>query len=136
MVTIESSGVLPISGVAQASIPKSELDAIMGKEGLTLADKRRLYLERLGAVRPKQKYATKEERKKAAKERAQKRREAKRALLPPELRPQPRMKMTPEEKKVKRSEKNKEKRAFLREMARDNPAIAKKFGIDPANFRL
>jgi len=121
-------GLLPISAPSISHILDSEM---------SLPEKRRKVLEELGARKPKKKYKTVEDRKAAAKERAGVRRAEKIKILgkyglaPKKAGP----KLTKEEKREKRSNKGKVKREFIREMARQNPDLAKKFGIDPTRFR-
>lgn len=105
------------------------------KADMSPAEKRRAYLERIGARKPRQKYASVAERKAAGKARAKARRQKKLELLPPELRPQPRLKLSPEQKKEKRKERAQRKREFMREQAQANPEIAAKYGIHVDLFK-
>ncbi len=103
----------------------------------TTEEKRLLLQRELGLRKTKKKYPTKEARKEAAKVRAKQRRAEKKAVYKEfGIAPAPKgPKRTTEEKKLHRSEKGKSKRNFLKEMAKQNPDIAKKFGIDISRFR-
>ena len=96
---------------------------------LTPADRRRVALQRLGKRGVRTKYASKEERKAAQKVRSKTRRQEQMLALPPELRPQPKVKRSLAQKQERRRERGKEKRDFLKEMARANPEQAAKYGI-------
>lgn len=116
----------------------AEVERILGLPNLTLSEKRHKVLEALGKVKPKKKYASVAERKAAAKKRAEERKKAKLDVLKKfGLEPSKRgPKKSPEEKKLHRKEKGKQRRSFLREMAKSNPDVAKKFGIDINRFKL
>jgi hypothetical protein len=111
---------------------------ILSSTELPLAAKRRKILEQLGLRRPKKRYASVEERKKAAKERAKRRKEERLKVLKGYgLEPRKKgPKLTKEQKRERRKARAKAKREFFREMAKQNPDLAKKFGIDPSRFKL
>jgi len=121
-----SSGILP------------DLSDIMNRQFPSLADKRKAVLEALGMRKPRQKYKTVKQRKLAAKKRRKERRKERiDALKRYGIEPRKRgKKLTPEQKKERRNLRGKTKRAGLREMARANPELAKKYGIDIDRFRL
>jgi len=115
-----------------------DFSSVIKSESLSLAEKRKKVLEGLGLKRTKKVYANSEERKAAAKKRREERKATRREYLSRYgLEPRKKgPKLTKEERKKKRSERGKVKRGFLREMARANPDLAKKYGIDPNRFRL
>ena len=111
---------------------------IISSESLSLADKRKKVLEGLGLRRPRKKYASVEERKAAAKKRKEERKttrtsELKKYGLEPRKKGP---KMTKVQRKLKRSARGKAKRQFMREMAKQNPDLAKTYGIDVSRFKL
>lgn len=128
----QSTGLVPV--VAEPL----DFSKVIESESLTLAQKRKEVLEALGLKRKKKKYDTPEEKKAAAKKRRDERKATRREVLKKYgLEPRKKgPKMTQAERKKKRSERGKTKRGFLREMARANPDLAKKYGIDPSRFKL
>ena len=133
-----------VSSEVSASNPvisTPDFSNIIGNENLSASEKRRAAWELMGVRQPRQRYASKEERKAASKARAKERRAKKLALLPEELRPKPRgPKMTVEEKRQKRSERTKNKRQtyhdVLREVNKTNPGLLKQYGININRFRV
>lgn len=120
-----------------ALIPMPDFSSILGAPDVPIAIKRKKVLEELGLRRPRKKYESVEERKAAAKERAKKRREERLQVLK-RYKLEPKKKgpgLTKAQKKEKRRTRGQDKRQFLREMARQNPDMARKFGIDPTRFR-
>jgi len=115
-----------------------DFKSVIESESLSMAEKRKTVLEKLGLKATKKKYATPEERKTASKLRAKERREARIAALKPYgLEPAVRgPKKTKAQKKAARKARGKARRGFIREMAKASPELAKKYGIDPARFRL
>jgi len=139
VVKSESEGSLttPITDVTSVAW-NPQVSQVMTMEGLTPGERRRGVLVALGLRTPRQKYKSKKQRKTAAKERRLQRKKDRLALYEQYgITPRPRgAKLTPEQKKAKRSERGKNRRAALREMARANPELAKKYGVDPARFKL
>lgn len=131
----KETAVTPVPALGPAPL---DFTSVIESETLSIAAKRKHVLEQLGLKGRKRKYATLEERRAAS----QKRREERKAtrlevfkkygLEPKEKAP----KMTKEQRKQKRSERGKAKREFYRQMARADPALAKKYGIDPKRFKL
>ena len=115
-----------------------DFSKIIQSESISMVEKRKLVLEKLGMKGTKKKYATTEERKLAAKERSKKRREERvTALKEYGLEPKAKgPKKTKAQKKATRKARGKSRRSFLREMAKANPELAKKYGIDPKRFKL
>jgi len=115
-----------------------DFSSVIESESLSMAEKRRKVLEQLGLKGTKKKYATPEERKAASKKRREERKSTRLEVLKKYgLEPRKKgPKMSKEQRKQKRSERGKTKRGFLREMARANPDLAKKYGIDPRRFKL
>lgn len=118
-----SSGPLkPIQEVVTVTtsgpLTKEEMiESILHNPNMTKTQRRVAIEVLMGLRKPKgtkKKYATKEERKAAAKIRAKERRAAKLAELPEAVRPSPRIKLEPEEKKAKRRERGQAKRANYR----------------------
>jgi flagellum-specific peptidoglycan hydrolase FlgJ len=111
---------------------------ILGNADLSVKDKRDRILRELGKKGTKKKYSNPEERKKAQKERAKKRREEKnKALAAYGLAPRQRgPQKSPEEKKAARKARRQNKKNFLHEMAKMNPEVAQKYGIDPSRFKF
>ena len=111
---------------------------ILESESLSIAEKRKKVLEELGLRSTRRKYASPEERKEAAKKRRDERRAARAKVLEQYgLEPKTRgPKLTKAEKKKRRSERGKARRSFLREMAKAQPELAKKYGIDPSKFKI
>jgi len=124
-------------GMPSMPSPK-DFASILESESLSMAQKRRQVLEQLGLKGTRKKYASPVERKAASKERREKRKSTRlESLKQYGLEPKVRgPKMSKEERKTKRSERGKTKRGFLREMAKANPELAKKYGIDPSRFKL
>ena len=123
-------GSLPVGGT-------SDFSHIIQKD-IPLAQKRSMILVELGLKKPKKQYATKEERKLAAKERTKERKKERLSVLEKYgLEPKKKgPKLSKEQKKQRRKTRSKAKRTFLRDMARADPEMAKKYGIDPARFKL
>jgi len=119
-----------------AAIPP-DFTSVIQSESLTMAEKRRSLLEKLGLKGTKRKYATVEERKEASKVRREKRKsERAEALAEYGLEPKKKgPKLTKEQRKAKRKARGKKRRGFMREMAIANPELAKTYGIDPARFK-
>ena len=116
---------------------KVDLNSILSNADLSASQKRKSYFTQLGIAKPKKKYASPAERKAAAKERAKQRRAERINMLPEALRPKPRgPKLSPEQKREKRSARRHAKRDFLHEMARANPEAAQRFGINPGRFKI
>jgi len=115
-----------------------DFSKIIQSESISLGEKRKLVLERLGLKTTKKKYATTEERKVAAKARSKTRREERlKALKEYGLEPQKKgPKKTKAQKQASRKARGKSRRNFLREMAKANPDLAKTYGIDPKRFKL
>lgn len=115
-----------------------DFSSVIQSESLTMAEKRKTVLEKLGLKATKKKYATPEERKAASKLRAKERREARIvALKPYGLEPAKRgPKKTKAQKKLARKARGKARREFIRDMAKADPDLAKKYGIDPKRFKL
>jgi len=110
----------------------------MHMEGLTPGERRRGILVALGKRVPRQRYKNKKERK-AAREKRRLERKKERLSLYEQYGITPRKrgaKLTPDEKKARRSERGKKRRELLREMARQNPELAKQYGVDPSRFKL
>lgn len=128
----ESVSIAPI----EAGLP--DFSSVLQKEDLSIADKRRIILEGVGLKGKKKKYESVEERKAASKARREERKAkrtevlAKYGLEPKKKGP----KLTKEQKKAKRSARAKERRGFMRDMARQDPDLAKKYGIDVKRFKL
>ena len=115
-----------------------QVSQAMTMEGLTPSERRRAVLVALGERTPRKKYKTKKEKKAAQKERREERKK-KRGVLYEQYGITPRergTKLTEEEKRQKRSARGKTRRSAFREMARKDPELAKKFGIDPSKFKL
>jgi len=129
----------PIVGIPIGTSPwNPQVSQLMNTPGLTPSERRRGLRIALGLSTPRKKYKSKKERKKAAKERREKRKEERSALyekygLTPRTRGP---KLTSEQKKEKRSERGKKRRAALRDLARANPEKAKEYGIDISRFKL
>ena len=125
-----------IVAVEEGSVP--DFSHILQSKDLSLEDKRRRVLEELKMRKPRRKYASPAERKEAAKKRRDKRKAERVKVLdrygiaPKKKGP----KMSKAERKRRRSKRGKEKRGFLREMARENPELAKTYGIDVSRFKL
>lgn len=111
---------------------------ILQSQDISVADKRRLVLEGVGLKGRKRKYKTAEERKEAAKKRRDERKVSRLEVLTKYgLEPKKKgPKLTKAQKKAKRSARGRERRSFLREMAKENPDLAKKYGIDVSRFKL
>lgn len=139
----EEKGVIPLGPAGGESITEitsplaPNLSSILSG-AKPLSDKRREVLIALGLRRPRQKYTTPALKKTAAKKRRKERKlERNKELAKYGLAPRKRgKKLTTDQKNKRRNERGKNKRAGLREMARANPDLAKKFGIDPTRFRL
>ena len=131
---------MPKKKTTTALVPMGvpDFSSVLSTQDMSLSMKRRKVLEELGLRKPKKKYASVEDRKAAAKERAKKRKEERvKVLKQYGLEPKKRgPKLTKAQKTAKRQDRGKVRREFLREMARQNPELAKKFGIDPSRFRL
>jgi len=110
----------------------------MHMEGLTPGERRRGIAIALGLRTPRKRYKNKKERKAASKERREQRKKDRLTLYEQYgMTPRKRgAKLTPDEKRAKRSERGKKRRELLREMARANPELAKKYGVDPSRFKL
>ncbi len=123
---------------AQAPVTAPDFKDVIQSETLSMAQKRSTILEKLGLKSTKRKYATTEERKTASKSRAKERRESRtKALKQYGLEPAKRgPTRTKAQKRESRKARGKQRRGFLREMARSSPEIAKKYGIDPGRFKL
>ena len=114
----------PILGIVEEietrELTKEEMEeAILSNPTMTKTQKRVAIEILRGLRKPKgtrQKYANKEERKAAAKVRAKKRRADKIANLPESVRPSPRVKLSPEEKKYKRRERGQARRERTRNL--------------------
>jgi len=111
---------------------------VLQKEDMSIADKRNYVLEQTGLKGRKRKYKSVEERKAAAKARREERK-AKRVAVLEKYGLEPKKKgpkLTKEQKKARRSARAKERRSFMREMAKQQPDLAKKYGIDVKRFKL
>jgi len=124
----------PTRLVVEASV--DDFTKILNNPNLTKKQKVDLILKAKGLKTPRKRYASVEERKKAAAQRAKERRKKQLEDLPPELRPKPRVKLTKAQKKEKRRAHNASNRAALRELAKANPDLARRFGINPDRFRI
>lgn len=115
-----------------------DFSGIIKSESISLVEKRKLVLEKLGLKGTKKKYATTEERKAAAKARSKERRDERASVLKKYgLAPQAKgPKKTKAQKKATRKARGKARRGFLREMAKANPELAATYGIDPKRFKL
>jgi hypothetical protein len=106
--------------VESKNLTKEErIESILNNPTMTKTERRVAIEILMGERKPKgskKKYASREERKAAAKVRAKERRAAKIARLPEAVRPSPRVKLEPEEKKAKRRERGQAKRANFREI--------------------
>jgi len=113
------------------------LQSILESES-SLTEKRRRLLEELGVKKTKKKYPTAAARKEAAKARAAVRREEKKSIYAKYgLEPKPKgPKVSDAERKARRKTKGASKRSFLKEMAKANPDLAKKYGIDVSRFKI
>ena len=123
---------------AQPGMGIPDFSGILSSEGLSIGQKRSRILTEMGLKKVKKKYETSEERKAAAKERAGTRKAERNKILE-QLGIAPKRKgpkRTKAEKKVLRSQKSKDRRAFIREMAKENPEIAKKYGVDISRFKI
>jgi hypothetical protein len=112
-----------------------EISSLIETPGLTWREKRHRALEMTGELKPRKKYASRDERKLAAKERAKQRRldrSARLSAIHPDLAPKPRVKRSIEEKRARRSERGKLKRTALKELKTKYPDIANELGL---NFR-
>lgn len=111
---------------------------VLQSQDISIADKRKHVLEGLGLKGKRRKYKSPEERKEAAKKRKEERKAERDktlegyGLLPRVKGP----KLTKEQRKVKRSVRSKERRSFMRDMAKQNPDLAKTYGIDVGRFKL
>lgn len=100
--------------------------------------KRKALLEALGERKPRKKYKSTKIRKTAATKRRKERKKKKTGIfeqfgiLPRTRGP----KMTETQKKEKRSVRGKTRRSLFRDMARANPELAMKHGIDVNKFKL
>ena len=133
----EQSLTTPIADVT--AVPwNPQVSQAMTMEGLSPGERRRAVLVALGLRTPRQKYKSKKQKKSAAKERREQRKKDRLAVFEQYgITPRKRgTRLTPEQKKEKRSERGKQRRALLREMARANPELAKKYGVDPTRFKL
>lgn len=115
-----------------------DFTSVIESESISMAEKRKTVLERLGLKGTKRKYETVEERKEAAKKRREKRKsERAEALAKYGLEPKKKgPKLTKEQRKAKRKARGKARRGFMREMARKDPELARTYGIDPKRFKL
>lgn len=116
--------------ISGADIPE-DIRSIIQDPFMDLATKRRKVLELRGAApKKKKKYKSPEARKAAAKERAAARKAQRVSELAPfGLEPKKREKMTEAERKARRSQRGKAKRAFLKEAAKEFPDLAQKHGL-------
>jgi len=106
-------------------------------KSLPLSQQRKQALIQLGMKKPRKQYETPAERKAAAKARAKERRDKRNAELTKlGLGPQPRQKLSHDEKVEKRKEKRHTKNDFFKEMLKTHPEEAKKFGIDPNKWKF
>jgi len=116
-----SKEVVPFTGVTEA-LP-----------GLDLRAMRRSVLEEGGLVQPRQRYASKEERKVAAKVRSKARRETRKQYLASQgLGPKGRPELTPTQKKSKSKELRRMRNLYLR----SHPEEARAIGIDIGRLRV
>jgi len=131
----KEKALIPLSGGGPLlNVP--DLDTILGLD-IPVSQKRRMVLEYGGLKGKKIKYASKEEKKAAAKKRAEIRKKERLVLLASHgLAPKPKVKKTPMEKKAASSARAKRKRSAFGEMVRMNPELAKKAGIDPKRYKL
>lgn len=128
----ESAAIVPLEPGAP------DFANVLQSQDISVAEKRRIILEGVGLKGKRRKYKSSEERKEASKKRRGERKVErdktleKYGLLPKAKGP----KLTKEQKKVKRSKRSKERRSFMRDMAKQNPDLAKKYGIDVGRFKL
>ena len=128
----------PVVGEPTKKATLPDFTNVIKSDVLTEREKRNEILVQLGLKQKKRKYPTPEARKAAAKERSAKRRKERSTVLAQYgLEPKKRgPKRSEDEKAEARRERGKTKRAFIREMARAEPDLAKKYGIDPSRFKL
>lgn len=101
--------------------------------GLSLREMRRSVLMEGGLLSPRTRYASKEERKAAAKERLKARRESRKALLETKgIAPTRKPKLTKAEKKVRSKEFRRLRNIYLRE----HPEKARSLGVDIGRLRV
>jgi hypothetical protein len=113
-----------------------QLPALPGVMSLALSgdqlkEARRKALREEGLLGKRTKYGSKEERKKAQKERSKKKREEKKKFLASKGLYAPRVKLSPEQKKLRRSMKSKMRRAAMVEYAKSHPKEAIEAGFNP-----
>lgn len=122
-----------------AAVPWSQdISAIIQREDISPSEKRKALLVKLELRQTRRKYKTKAQRTAAAKTRRDKRKTERLSVFEQYgLEPKTRgPKLTAEEKRKKRSTRGKTRRSLFREMARANPEMAKKYGVDPSRFKL
>ena len=129
---VQSTSVVP----AETGVP--DFTNVLQSQDISVADKRRHVLEGLGLKGKRRKYKSPGERKEAAKKRREERKAVReKALGEYGLQSKAKgPKLTKEQKKARRSGRSKERRSFMREMAKQNPDLAKKYGIDVGRFKL
>ncbi len=115
-------------------VPYTEASSSQVLPGLDLRAMRRSVLVEGGLLSPRQRYATKEERKTAAKGRAKERREARKTFLEEKgISPMTRKpRLTRPEKKVRSKALRRMRNVYLRE----HPSEAKALGIDLGRLRV
>lgn len=126
MISLPGGKSIPVASIIQ----RDDVQSILRKPDLSPKDKRRAIAELIGLKKPKKIYATPAERKAAAAARAEKRRKKNNDIWKKiGIAPQKREKMSPEQKKARRSEKAKDKRALFADMVKRDPDKAAKFGF-------
>lgn len=135
---------LPEGSSVPSAVPKSisyggktfDITDILADSSLSPGKKRRAILIRTGQRKPRTKYGSEEERKAAAKKRAEARKKKHKGFFSGiGLEPQKKLKLSPEEKKEKRKVKSQARRDFIRKAALEMPDVAKSFGIDPSRIK-
>lgn len=130
------------TGVPSSSSMASGLGVGIPLSGDALRKARKDALRAEGLLGTKKKYESKEARKAAAKLRAADKRAKKRAVLESMgLGPKPKQKYASKEErkaasKLRRIERRRNTSAFVVEMAKENPELAQKHGIDLSKFKL